>query len=160
MAELYLSHVSIYLCLPHKTNWEMSMHCFLKILFNTGDEINWCYGKPRKKLNVNFSSARWAFSLPSSVRRASALTRPPWRQPSFLILWRDLMTHYVHCTCRSGLCKLSIRHLKYNPLSQKGIWLYFDFWRGNIPQSFLKDYLPGYNPQVDWNKFFRFFLRY
>lgn len=31
--------------------------------------------------------------------------------------------------------------------------------RQNGPQSFLKDYLPGYNPQVGANEIFHFFLR-
>ena len=48
------------------------------------------------------------------------------------------MIHYQLCTWRSGLCKLSIRHLKHNRLSPKGIWLYFDFWQGEYSSELSK----------------------
>ena len=70
------------------------------------------------------------------------------------------ITHSLLCVCRSGLGKLSvISHLMYKPLSKN-----LDNWalpsnRQNGPQSFLKDCLLGYSPQVGWNKIFHFFLR-
>ena len=62
----------------------------------------------------------------------------------------------THCLCRSGLCKPSVmHHLMFNfpncALTTNS--------RTNIPQSFLKDCLPGYHPQVGSSKISHLFLR-
>ena len=46
-----------------------------------------------------------------------------------------------------------------DPLSQKLIYCALTSSLWNSPQSFLKDCLLGYNPQVSSNKIFHFFLR-
>ena len=62
----------------------------------------------------------------------------------------------THCLCRSGLCKPSVmHHLMFNfpncALTTNS--------RMNIPQSSLKDCLPGYHPQVGSSKISHLFLR-
>ena len=42
----------------------MSMPYFLKILFNTDDEINSCYGKPRKKIKCKLFVCPLGLFLP------------------------------------------------------------------------------------------------
>ena len=66
--------------------------------------------------------------------------------------------HYsvCSCTCISGLCTLSIRHLTIT-LCLKNLYncaLTSNGW--NSLQSFLKDCLLVYNPQVGSNKIFHF----
>lgn len=70
------------------------------------------------------------------------------------------MTYYSLHTHRSGLCKLSIMCWQSPFVSKTYIIVFKTSIGQNSPQSFLKDYLMGYNPQVGLSKIFLFLPRW
>lgn len=64
----------------------------------------------------------------------------------------------IHEILRTGKIIITYRcYIIENPEESK-LDQYIKINYRNSPQSFLKDYLQGFNPQVDWNKIFTSFL--
>ena len=112
----------------------------------------------QENLNVKLFSARLGLlpTLEYVLCICTHQTSLGNKLPSLSCKGHDGPRPATHCLCRSGLCKPSVMH-----------HLMFSFpncalttnSRTNIPQSFLKDCLPGYHPQAGSSKIPHLFLR-